>query len=95
MSFLGITLENPIRGNRIKRAVGSRCEVCGGEEYLENLVVHTIIEEEEENKVDEEELTSAVNKSLLVNLFEGCLVDAVRKGASDIHIIPKEGNSTE
>jgi len=55
----------------------------------------TIIEEEEENKVDEEELTSAVNKSLLVNLFEGCLVDAVRKGASDIHIIPKEGNSTE
>lgn len=55
----------------------------------------TIIDEEEENKVDEEELTSAVNKSLLVNLFEGCLVDAVRKGASDIHIIPKEGNSTE
>ncbi len=47
MSFLGITLKNPIRGNRIKRAVGSRCEVCGCEEYLENLVVHTIIEEEE------------------------------------------------
>ena len=47
MSFLGITLKNPIRGNRIKRAVGSRCEVCGCEEYLENLVVHSIIKEEE------------------------------------------------
>ncbi len=47
MSFLSITMKNPIRGNRIKRAVGSRCEVCGCEEYLENLVVHTIIEEEE------------------------------------------------
>ncbi|HPM62356.1 MAG TPA: HNH endonuclease signature motif containing protein [Methanoregulaceae archaeon] len=47
MSFLSITMKNTIRGNRIKRAVGSRCEVCGCEEYLENLVVHTIIEEEE------------------------------------------------
>lgn len=47
MSFLSITMKNPIRGNRIKRAVGSRCDVCGCEEYLENLVVHSIIEEEE------------------------------------------------
>ena len=45
--------------------------------------------------LDEEELTSAVNKSLLVNLFEGCLIESVRKGASDIHVIPKEGNITE
>lgn len=51
--------------------------------------------DEEETAVDEDELTSAVNQSLLVNLFEGCLIEAVRKGASDIHIIPKEGNATE
>ncbi|HOT97288.1 MAG TPA: GspE/PulE family protein [bacterium] len=57
--------------------------------------VSIIADEEEDNTVDEEELMSAVNKSLLVNLFEGCLVEAVRKGASDIHIIPKEGNATE
>ena len=47
MSFLRITLKNPIRGNRIKRAVGSQCEVCGKKEVVENLVVHTIIEEDE------------------------------------------------
>jgi hypothetical protein len=47
MSLLSITLKNPVRGNRIKRAVGSRCELCGGEEALDNLVVHAIIGEEE------------------------------------------------
>ena len=56
----------------------------------------SIIEEEEgDGAIDEEELSSAVNKSLLVNLFEGGLIEAVRKGASDIHIIPKEDNITE
>jgi type IV pilus assembly protein PilB len=55
------------------------------------------IEEQEQSdqSVDEEELTAALNKSLLVNLFEGCLIEAVRRGASDIHIIPKENNVTE
>jgi type IV pilus assembly protein PilB len=57
--------------------------------------VNIIDDDDDKDTVDEEELTSAVNKSLLVNLFEGCLVEAVRKGASDIHIIPKEGNITE
>jgi len=57
--------------------------------------VAIVEDESDENSVDEDELSSAVNKSLLVNLFEGCLVEAVRKGASDIHIIPKEGNTTE
>lgn len=47
MSLLSITLKNPVRGNRIKRAVGSRCELCGEEEALDNLVVHTITGEEE------------------------------------------------
>jgi type IV pilus assembly protein PilB len=51
--------------------------------------------EEEDQELDEDELTAAINKSLLVNLFEGCLIEAVRRGASDVHIIPKEGNITE
>ncbi len=51
--------------------------------------------EEEDKELDEDELTAAINKSLLVNLFEGCLIEAVRRSASDVHIIPKEGNITE
>ncbi len=38
--------------------------------------------------VDEYALDEEINKSLLINLFEGCLMEAVRKGASDVHIIP-------
>jgi type IV pilus assembly protein PilB len=50
---------------------------------------------DDEGAVDEETLESEISKSALVNLVEGCLVEAVRQGASDIHIIGKEGNRTE
>ena len=50
---------------------------------------------EDELIVDEEALDSEINKSALVNLIEGMLVEAVRQGASDIHIIGKEGNKTD
>jgi len=50
---------------------------------------------EEEGALDEEALESEINKSALINLVEGCLVEAVRQGASDIHIVGKEGNRTE
>ncbi len=46
------------------------------------------IQENEQNVLDEQELDEEINKSLLVNLFEGCLIEAVRRDASDIHIIP-------
>jgi type IV pilus assembly protein PilB len=45
--------------------------------------------------LDEEALESEISKSALVNLVEGSLVEAVRQGASDIHIIGKENNRTE
>ncbi len=70
-------------------------------QFLENLKEVTeemsisMDEEEDDKGLDEDELTAAINKSLLVNLFEGCLIEAVHKGASDVHIIPKEGNITE
>ncbi len=49
---------------------------------------------EEEAAIDEEELEAEINKSALVNLIEGAIVEAVRLGASDIHIVPAEGNKT-
>lgn len=41
-----------------------------------------------EDELNEQALEEEINKSLLVNLFEASLVEAVRKDASDIHIIP-------
>jgi type IV pilus assembly protein PilB len=43
--------------------------------------------------LNEQALDEEINKSLLVNLFEGALIEAVHKDASDIHIIPG-GRST-
>lgn len=51
--------------------------------------------DDEEAQIDEAALDAEINRSMLTNLIEGTLVEAVRKGASDIHIIPKEGNVTE
>ncbi len=45
--------------------------------------------------IDEAELDQEINKSMLVNLFEGCLVEAVRKGVSDVHIFPTTRTVTE
>ncbi len=50
---------------------------------------------DDEGAVDEEALENEISKSALVNLIEGTLVEAVRQGASDIHIIGKEGARTE
>jgi type IV pilus assembly protein PilB len=51
--------------------------------------------EADDSSLDEEELDAEINKSALINLVEGALVEGVRKGASDIHFIPKSGNKTE
>ena len=40
-------------------------------------------DDDSEKAIDEE-----MDKSILVSLFEGCLVEAVRRKASDIHIVP-------
>ncbi len=53
------------------------------------------VEESDENIVDEDELDSEINKSALINLIEGALIEAVRKGASDVHFIPCAGKRTE
>jgi len=51
--------------------------------------------EKDEASLDEQELDAEINKSALINLVEGALVEGVRKGASDIHFIPKAGHKTE
>ncbi len=51
--------------------------------------------EREEASLDEDELDAEINKSALINLVEGALLEGVRKGASDIHFIPRAGNKTE
>lgn len=48
-----------------------------------------------DSSLDEDELDAEINKSALINLVEGALVEGVRKGASDIHFVPKAGNRTE
>jgi type IV pilus assembly protein PilB len=48
----------------------------------------------EDEQLDEQALEAEINKSALVNLFEGCLVEAVRRGVSDVHVVAAEGNKT-
>ena len=51
--------------------------------------------EGDDSSLDEQELDAEINKSALINLVEGALVEGVRRGASDIHFIPKAGHRTE
>lgn len=65
--------------------------------FLESLkgVEAEVRDDEFESGVDEAALDQEINKSMLVNLFEGSLVEAVRQGVSDIHIIPKSNGATD
>src|SRR5574338_46970 len=51
-------------------------------------------EDRDESSLDEQELDAEINKSALINLVEAALIEGVRKGASDIHFIPRSGNKT-
>ncbi len=45
--------------------------------------------------IDEEALDAEINRSTLINLFEATLVEAVRQGASDVHIFPNADKKIE
>ncbi len=62
---------------------------------LEDSLQNIEIPDDETMSVDETALDDEINRSMLTNLIEGTLVEAVRRGASDIHIIPSEGNVSE
>jgi type IV pilus assembly protein PilB len=67
----------------------------------ENIFLKNITDEDdifipnEETEDLEEDIDAEINKSALINLVEGALLEAVRKGASDIHFIPCSGHRTE
>jgi len=65
--------------------------------FLKNISdeLEDFIPNEDREDLDEDELDAEINKSALINLVEGALVEAVRKGASDIHFIPCSGHRTE
>ncbi|MDD8018169.1 MAG: GspE/PulE family protein [Bacteroidota bacterium] len=65
-------------------------------EFLKLLADNQISVEtpDDESQVDEDLLNAEINKSALANLFEGCLVEAVRQGVSDVHVVAAEGNKT-
>ncbi len=60
------------------------------DEYAETELPDTI-----EETIDEDELDAEINQSMLNSLIEGMLIEAVRQGASDIHIIPQGETRTE
>lgn len=49
----------------------------------------------DDSGIDEQELEAEINRSALINLVEGALIEGVRRGASDIHFIPRTGNKTD
>lgn len=51
--------------------------------------------QEESEEIDEEEIDAEINQSMLNSLVEGFLVEGVRKGVSDIHIVPSGPSSTD
>lgn len=57
--------------------------------------ISEVSEDDRDSALDEYALDEEINKSLLVNLFEGCLIEAVRKKASDIHIIPHKRSNVD
>ncbi len=52
------------------------------------------LQDEDDEDFDDELLEAEINQSMLTNLVEGCLVEAVRQGISDIHIIPEDKTKT-
>lgn len=59
--------------------------------------IHAAAEQDvqEDSEAYEQELEEEINRSGLVDLIENVFIDAVRVGASDIHIIPRGEKRTE
>ncbi|RMH65660.1 MAG: type II/IV secretion system protein, partial [Bacteroidetes bacterium] len=70
-------------------------------EYLERMHEDTMAfdlgtsYDEDGGLIDEEALEAEISRSTLINLFEATLVEAVRQGASDIHIYPNAEKKVE
>jgi type IV pilus assembly protein PilB len=51
--------------------------------------------EKGQEEVDEEEIDAEINQSMLNSLVEGMLVESVRQGVSDMHIVPSSPTTTD
>ncbi|GAB5408830.1 MAG: GspE/PulE family protein [Balneolaceae bacterium] len=51
--------------------------------------------EQNDEEIDEEEIDAEINQSMLNSLVEGMLVESVRQGVSDLHIVPSGPASTD
>jgi len=83
---------------RLKDLQGLMEQVVPPENEFLRLLANADVEialSEDDTSVDEETLETEINKSALINLVEGALMEAVRQDASDIHVIGREGNRTE
>jgi len=57
---------------------------------MKNLKLSSLMRE-----IDEEEIDAEINQSMLNSLVEGMLVESVRQGVSDLHIVPSGPASTD
>lgn len=53
------------------------------------------VQSQSDASLDEEEIDAEINQSMLNSLIEGMLVEAVRQGVSDAHIIPTGPTTTD
>lgn len=51
--------------------------------------------EQTDEQINEEEIDAEINQSMLNSLVEGMLVESVRQGVSDMHIVPSGPTSTD
>ncbi|MEX2605654.1 MAG: ATPase, T2SS/T4P/T4SS family [Gracilimonas sp.] len=51
--------------------------------------------EKGQDEIDEEEIDAEINQSMLNSLVEGMLVESVRQGVSDMHIVPSSPTTTD
>lgn len=51
--------------------------------------------DKDQEEIDEEEIDAEINQSMLNSLIEGMLVESVRQGVSDMHIVPSSPTTTD
>lgn len=64
-------------------------------DMLEEIDYEEPVLEAEDEEIDEEEIDAEINQSMLNSLVEGMLVEAVRQGVSDLHIVPSGPTTTD
>jgi len=77
------------------RTVALKFERLAEDEHSGALNLQTTVTEDQNRLVDQDALDAEINRSVLINLFEASLLEAVRVGASDIHIFPNSDANTE